>query len=211
MPSKVEKPIIEQLAPLFMTYNFEWLPQLNQFRCSGNYGFQNIIITVNEPSPELVDIKLGTRIEMVERLAHQFTTGLSLFQEHSNTLIASMGEILEQPYFLYEINDEAEIGKICREIESFMLDKGFPLLEKYTKVNQLDRLFNEYPHQKLVYTYHYFNRCLRGIVLARISGREDFSKLVEIYRAELLKKNTAPQLVERYDQLAVFLEAFSLN
>ncbi|MEK6475900.1 hypothetical protein WJR50_00145 [Catalinimonas sp. 4WD22] len=210
MMTDAEKLIVKELNPFFRNKEYQWLQHLQQFRKLRKNGFHNILINV-KGYPSLIDVKLGVRIEMVEQLAYQFTTGLSDYQVHSNTLMIKMGELIDQPHLRFEAKHEEDIKAAALQIMGFMQTKGFAFLEEHSEVNRLDKLFNDNPYHKLIYTYNAYNRCLRGIVLARLAGRRDFQELVNIYRKSLLKKNTPPQLMEKYDKLSKFLKNFSLN
>jgi hypothetical protein len=159
----------------------------------------------------LVEINIGTRIDLVEELAYQFTTGLRSFQENSNTLITSMGRIMQQPYFRFEVHQSVDIREVAEQIKAFMETQGFDFLEKYSTISELDKLFNDKPREKLPYAYNHLNRCLRGIVLARMADRKDFPAIAATYRNTLLKSSTAPPLLEKYDKLVNHLKTFSFN
>jgi hypothetical protein len=208
---QIENQLFERLEPFFKAYEFMLLRHLYQFRKQTENGFQNVILSVSGSQPVLVEVNLGTRINMVEELAYQFTTGLDVFQENSNTLITSLGRIVNDPYKRFEANHEADVPAIADSIREFMLQQGFAFLEKYSRVKEMDALFNASPDDRLPYAYNHLNRCLRGIVLARIAGRRDFPALVATYRRTLERSSTAPPLLEKYDRLAHYLKTFSIN
>lgn len=209
--SEAEQVVINELRPFFMAYDYSWIPHYQQFRRLTSNGFHNLLINIKGDKPQLVDIKLGCRIDMVEDLVYQFTTGLLGYQEHSNTFIASLGEIIGQSYFKYEISDKQEAVTVSEAIKGFMLSKGLDFIEQHSSVQSLDKLFNDQPTQKLPYATHPLNRCLRGIVLARLAERKDFIGLVAIYRRALVISKTAPPLLEKYDRLCHYLKSFSFN
>lgn len=210
MMTDAEKLIVEELNPFFKNKEYQWLQHQQQFRKLRKNGFHNILINV-KGCPGLIDVKLGVRLDLVEQLAYQFTTGLSGYQAHSNTLIIKMGELMGQPHLRFEAKHEEDIQEAALQIIGFMQTRGFAFLEEHSAVDRLDKLFNEHPEQKLKYAHNEFNRCLRGIVLARLAGRKDWQGLIAIYRRSLQKKNTAPQLMENYEKLSRFLKYFSLN
>lgn len=210
MMTDAEKLIVNELSPFFKNKEYQWLQHLQQFRKLRKNGFHNILINV-KGYPGLIDVKLGVRLDVVEQLAYQFTTGLSGYQAHSNTLMVKMGELIGQPHLRFEVKHEEDIQEAALQIIGFMQTRGFAFLEDHSEVNCLDKLFNEHPDQKLKYGHNEFNRCLRGVVLARLAGRKDFQELAITYRHSLQKRNTAPQLMEKYDKLSEFLKYFSLN
>jgi hypothetical protein len=211
MPKDVENKLLEYLQPVFEKQNFKLMKHLHQFRKTTANGFLNTIVSVSGREPVLVEINIGTRIDLVEELAYQFTTGLRSFQENSNTLITSMGRIMQQPYFRFEVHQSVDIREVAEQIKAFMETQGFDFLEKYSTISELDKLFNDKPREKLPYAYNHLNRCLRGIVLARMADRKDFPAIAATYRNTLLKSSTAPPLLEKYDKLVNHLKTFSFN
>lgn len=211
MPNVVEKRLLMLLQPIFEAKGFQLMKHLHQFRKKTDGGFQNIIISVSGSEPVLVEINIGTRVDLVEELAYQFTTGLRSFQENSNTLITSMGRIIQQPYFRFEVTRTDDVQEVADRICGFMQEQGFGFLDKYTTISELDKLFNDNPREKLPYAYNHLNRCLRGIVLARMADRKDFPAIAATYRNTLVKSSTAPPLLEKYDKLVNHLKTFSFN
>ena len=211
MPENVEKRLLELLKPFFEKQGFHLLTNLHQYRKATSSGFQNIILSVSGREPVLVEVNIGTRIDLVEELAYQFTTGLRSYQQDSNTLVTSIGRIMQQPYFRFEINQADDVTTVADKICNFMQEQGFGFLEKYSTISALDQLFNDKPREKLPYAYNHMNRCLRGIVLARMADRRDFTAIAATYRNTLVKSSTAPPLLEKYDKLVNHLKTFSFN
>ena len=211
MITGVEKQLTDRLQPYFEEEGFKAIKHLHQFRRPTRNGFQNVILSVSGRDPVVIEVNIGTRIDLVEKLAYQFTTGLQGYQEDSNTLVTSIGRILDQPYFRFQVSQPEDIQQTADRIIGFMKETGLEFLQQYSKIRELDTLFNDKPRQKLPYAYNHLNRCLRGIVLARLAERKDFPALAATYRATLVKSSTAPPLLERYDKLVSHLKIFSFN
>ncbi len=211
MELDLEKALIDMLTPFFVTNHFAWSIDGKQFRRATKAGFQCVFLSLIKPLPMVAEIKLGIRIDAVESLVYQFTTGLAMHQYQSNTFIASLGEILEEPYLRYEVAKEAEIQAVAEKIENFMTKTGFHFLKGHDDIYKLEKTFNKNPDKKWTYAYNDYHRCLRGIVLAKITGNREFISLIATYRRRLVKQGTATKLIEKYDKLAAFLKNFSFN
>lgn len=211
MSESVEMMLFKQLRPFFERYNYDLLLPKKQFRKPTKLGFHNAIISVSGSKPCLVEVNIGVRLDMVEELAYQFTTGLSGYQQDSNTLITSLGRIIGEPYKRFEAEEAEAVKKAAREITDLMVSEGFYFLEKYDSIKALDQLLNKDPTQKSPFIYNNLHRCLRGVVIARLAENRNFNSLVATYRRSLVRNSTAPQLLDKYDRLVSYLKSFSIN
>jgi hypothetical protein len=216
MEQSVSSAIFDRLSPFFKSYEYEYLPQLIQFRKQMPQGFANVIISVSEYDDKaIVETTLGTRIHAVEEMVYKFTTGNSGFAADSNTCIVTVGKLLGMPYERPQIrlneNYERDIKQYCDWMEHFFCDIAFNLLERLSNAVQCDEEFNDKPEEPCLYIHNKIHRCLRGIVLAKIVHREDFLKLVASYTKELEHLHAPKSSRANFQRLAVYLKTMSLN
>ena len=211
MAREVEQLLAESLYPFLSPYDFEAEYASCQFRRKDDRGFSSIIISTGGTLPALVELHLGIRLDLVEQLAYQFTSGLAEYGPHSTTLITSAGRILGQPYHRFSLDRLSDVSQIATQIRQFMLEYGFAFLEKYRRIEALDELFNATPHEKSPYFTHRLHRSLRGIILGKLVDRPHWERLVTGYRAQLTLHGTPEPMMHNYDRLADYLRAFSIN
>ncbi|MFP4089943.1 MAG: hypothetical protein ACLFUB_10150 [Cyclobacteriaceae bacterium] len=211
MSESVEMLLFKELRPFFERYDFYLLLPKKQFRKQTKLGFHNVIISVSGSKPCLIEVNIGVRLDLVEELAYQFTTGLSGYQRDSNTLVTSLGRIIGDPYKRFEAEDHVSVKKAARDIADLMVSEGFYFQEKYDSIKALDQLVNKEPTKKNPFIYNNLHRCLRGVVIARLAENKNFNSLVATYRRSLVRSSTAPPLLERYDKLVNYLKSFSVN
>jgi len=204
--------IFTPLIPFFAEAGFTYLPTLKQFRKEQPNGFRTVVISISHyENSSVVEAHLGIRLESVEQMAFQFTMGLTGFQQDSHTLITSIGRLKDKKYERYSIAQVEEAEQAIRAIQHFMQQDGFGFLEKYSSAKALDCLFNEQPDEPLSLVYNNFNRCLRGVVLAHLTHRENFEALIQTYLHELRATATPPPLQDRFIRLVQFLSSYSPN
>lgn len=211
MAITIREELLKRLSRYFSAYRYSLLIAQNQFRKTTDHGFHNVILSTGNEFPALATLHLGIRLDMVERLVYQFTSGLAEYSPHSTTLITSAGRVLGQPYHEYSIEKAADINAVTREMEYFMESEGFIFLEKHGRVQSLNELFNDEPEKKSPYLTNELHRSLRGIILAKLTHRSNWPQLVATYRAQLTQRGTPEQLMQSYDQLANYLRTFSVN
>jgi len=204
--------IFTPLIPFFAKAEFTYLPALKQFRKDMPNGFQNVVISISHyENSSVVEAHLGIRLESVEQMAFQFTMGLTGFQQDSHTLITSIGRLKDKKYERYSVAQAEEAQRATSAIQTYMQQHGFEFLNNYSSANALDCLFNEQPDEPLSLVYNNFNRCLRGVVLAHLTHRENFEELVQTYLHELRATATPQQLQDRFIRLVQFLSSYSPN
>ena len=211
MPKSLNQSLLGQLEGFFSVHNYVSVPLYQQFRKSHSGGFIATVISAGNAWPSFAELHLGIRVDLVEQLAYQFTSGLAEYGPHSTTLITSAGRVLGQPYFRYSLERPSDIAATVEQMKQFMDSEGFGFLEKYQRIDALDNLFNDEPHEKSPYLTNQSNRSLRGIILAKLAQREDWPQLVIGYRAQLTLRGTPGPMMQRYDRLTDYLINFSVN
>ncbi len=193
---------------------FELLPAKQQFRKQGAHGFQNIIPTLStyqQVQETLVEFNLGVRLDIVEDLVNQFTQHLVDFQSDTNTLLTSMGRLLDKPFLRFKIKNEADIKQICEDFTQFMTQQGFKFLANISKLTYLEQLTNQNPEQVHPYFYNNYHRCLKGITLARLNHSDNFERLAQVYKQQLIRRNAPPVQQNNFKKLCNYLSTFSVN
>lgn len=208
---KMNDPRVElqnQLSTRLASYGFQELPSVSQFRRTTETGFHNVVLSVGKAQPVIAELQLGIRLDIVERLAYQFTTGLSDYGSHSTTLLVSTGHLLGQPYQRYVIEDPTEVAAVARAMSNAVESVGLDFFHRYNSIVALDELYNGGNSR---WVPHLVHRSLRGIILAKLAQRADWSTLVVNYRAQLQQRGTPEMLMDRYERLAAYLHHFSVN
>lgn len=199
------------LEDYFLSQSFLAIPTLQQFRKATAQGFITVIVSAPAPWPTLAELHLGVRINLVETLVYQFTNGLAGYSKHSTTLITSSGNILDDPYQRYAVENERATPNVVQQMRDFMEQLGFAFLERHNSVMMLDNLYNDTPEQQSPFLPNLFHRALRGIALAKLAQRPGWLDLVHVYRTALTARSTPLALLAQYDQLAHYLRTFSVN
>ncbi len=193
---------------------FELLLAKQQFRKQGAHGFQNIIPTLSTYEQEqetLVEFNLGVRLDIVEDLVNQFTQHLVDFQPDTNTLLTSMGRLLDKPFMRFKIKNESDVQQVAQNFMQFMEQQGFKSLNSFSKLPYLEQLTNQNPEQAHPYYYNNYHRCLKGLTLARLNQRIDFETLAKIYQQQLVRRNAPPVQQNNFKKLHHYLSHFSVN
>ncbi len=211
-PHVDEDSFFARMSPFFARFDYQVHRGYQQFRKPIDGGFLNVIYSFSHyEDATWLEVHLGVRIDLVETLAFQFTTGLRGFQHESNTLVTSLGRLRQQPYFRYKMSDEKQVSHAQRDIQDYLVEEGFAWLDHLADLSLLERLFNAQPDAPNPYCYNQAHRAIRGLVLSRVVGRSDFAALRQAYAQQLAGARVGPAMLEKYQRLATFLDTFSLN
>ena len=211
MSTTLSQSLINSLTDFFTAHDFVPLEAYHQFKKEHEGGFSNVIISVGNSLPALAELHVGIRLNLVEQLAYQFTSGLTEYSPHSTTFITSAGRILNQPYHRYPLERPSDIELVAEQMKQFMHFYGFDFITRYQGIRPLDELFNAEPYGKSLYFTNRLHRSLRGIILAKLTHRDHWPRLVIGYRAQLTLRGTPEPMMRSYDRLVDYLRTFSVN
>lgn len=204
--------LLEQLKSFLAARDFFFLPEWNQFRRLTPAGFQSVIISWS-PYEDLsvLEVHLGIRHDAVENIAFPFTNGLPGFQQNSMTVVTPLSKLFGEPYQRFGVQTEEDVLKASQEILNRLSTRGVSFLEKYSRLEAVDTLFNAQPSEPIPLIHNQVHRCLRAIAIARLSLRRDFESLGGFYRRQL-KNLCAPEpIIDRYERLLLYLRSYSHN
>jgi hypothetical protein len=201
--------LLDQLKTQLAPRRFHHLPQLSQYRKVTESGFYCVVLSAGGAAPPVIaEVQLGIRLNIVEQLAYQFTTGSDAYGPHSTTLLVSMGQLQSQPYQRYVLEKPTDVPRVASVMNNFIASEGLDFFHCYDSIAALDELYNGTDTRWLPHLGH---RSLRGIILAKLAHRPNWSALVAHYREQLQRRGTPEAIIKRYEQLAAYLHHFSVN
>ncbi len=212
MSSLVLESLAEQLTSILKESDFNWNPAFSQFRKKTNTGFQCVILSVSDYEDlSIYEPHFGIRFDKVEELAFPYTNGLRGFQKDSMTLVVSAAKLLQAPFFRLEIADQEDVLQASKKTMELFEQKGLPFFKNHQSLSQMDKLFNASPDHPVPFVNNAIHRCIRGMVIARLNGRNDLPALADQYR-HTLQNQFAPEVTKRkFEELVTFLTHYAEN
>lgn len=204
--------IQEELKKRLVERDYFFMPQLNQFRRVTPTGFQSIILNwIPGEDVQVLEVYLAVRHDAVEDLAEPFTSGLPEVQSSNFTLFTPLGNLFEQAVQRFNIYSEEDILPVVAALQKGILSRGISFLERYTRLENIDNLYNSDPNSPFAFLNSHLHRCMRAIAIARLSLRPDFELLAASYREQLNQLGVTEMVLDRYDRLWRFLRTYSMN
>lgn len=207
-----EHQLQDLLLPFFEERNFKLLRGLRQFQKVTSYGFLNVILS---PSVQdgclIVEINTGYRFDMVEDLANQFYPHLKGFRPFTNTLIANIGKLKNEQYFRYELSLHEDMAILVQDIQSDLECFVLPFLDQVKNIYDLDRMLNNEPLHRCPWIHNQNQRCIKGLIAAKMSGNSEFHNLYVIYLRFMDNAGAPKVILDAFNTLYKHLSSVSLN
>lgn len=211
-PDSLKEAIVHALQPYLAPKGFLYLPKWEQYRKPTPSGFQSVIVALAPYEDlSLLEVHLGIRQDSVENLAYPFTNGLMGFQDNNMTLVTPLAKLHGHAFQRFEVRQPADGARAAQEILDQLEKGGLRFLDKYSRLEEMCSLFNRHPKHPLPLVHNQINRCLRGLVLARLNHRSDFEELGAIYRERLQVLRAPEAAVQKFDRLRNYLRSYSVN
>jgi hypothetical protein len=212
LPFKISKiQIYKELAPIFKKYGFEPLPEMWQFRQKTERGFNCFILSIQTYDHEaIVELHLGSRINIVEDFALKYMQLLKEFGPNAMTMIISEGRFKEKRFLRHHIKDEVELVLLKSQFEVFVQEQALPSLELWQDIENLNTIFNEDPLENQFF-YNQYYRAIRGLILNRFVGDERYVILKEMYQEVLSKLDISDHQNAAFDKLTLILDGYHPN
>jgi hypothetical protein len=189
---------------------YVYLPQFNQFRRLTPAGFQSVILNWTPHQDAcILEVQLGIRHDAVEDIASPFTNGLTGFQAQSLTLVTPMAKLYDEPSQRFTLRNAQDAQAAAEAIAERLFSRGVGFLEKYSRLEAVDSLFNAKPAEPVSFVHNQFHRCLKALAIARLNFRADFERLAVAYRVQLQNIGASEVVLERYDRLLRYLRTYA--
>ncbi len=187
-------------------------PKGLQYKKVFSGGFQSCIFSILKHEQAFwVEMSIGVRIDIVEKIANQFTLVLKDFQEESHTILSTYGRITGQPYFRFKVENKEDLGRACEKMGDFLEEIGLDFMEDNSQIKAIDRLINRHPEKPSRFIYNESHRCIKGIIVAQMAQNPQLKTLIRAYHVVLQKHSLRDKMLPQYLKLVKYLSAFSVN
>lgn len=138
-----------------------------------------------------VEPEMGIRSEIVERIFHQTSTFLPKYQSGTSTIGSSLANIERADLKLYTsvIATDEDLQIAALKLLALFDDKALPFFRHYGNLQAIDHLLNDRPYEHTPLCAYGISRETRGLIVARLVGRSNYSELEAYYRSRILKLN----------------------
>ncbi len=212
--SEIQIRIQQALSPLLEANGFAYVehPKYLQFRKVFEGGFQSCLFTVLEHETVFwIELSVGVRVEIVEKLANQFTLTLKDYHKDSHTILTTYGRIMGNPYYRFKVESEEDLDVACEKMQMFLEEIAFDFMLDNSRISNIDKLINRYPEKPSRFIYNDSHRCIKGVIVAQMAQNPQLNTLIKAYYIVLQKHPLRDKMLPQYQKLVKYLRAFSVN
>jgi hypothetical protein len=151
---------------------------------------------------------VGVRIERVEAIFHETSGFEPRYQNDTPTIGSAVGNITAGDNRACEflLEDSCGLSSVAENIVDVFERIGLPYFDRFSSISAIDRELNSDPTKRTPNRVLPWLRCSTGVIVAKLSGRADYGKLVEIY-LDALRKSDKGFYLKRFEALLRSLES----
>lgn len=175
--SAVTAGLRQRLSPYSVTYivdNYLYVSRVGEFTSQ----FQ--IIFVEKHDRLALEPCVGIRSDEVEAVFHRWS-GFSTKDATNTATIGGMFETLFERQFSVEIHSDRDVHSAAQVLEEWYIDWAVPYFTTFNSVPRIDAILNEEPWQFCKHIANDHFRACKGLIVAKLCGRENFEALFAIY------------------------------
>lgn len=128
---------------------------------------------------------VGVRFEAVEQIFHKTSTFEPEFQKDTDTVGVNLWHIHGKDGYQLPVHDESDVTPVVDRILEIFRNVAVPYFSEFSDLKAVDVAVNDHPQQKCVHRVMPSLRCSTGVIVARLTGRDDYDALVATYREQL--------------------------
>lgn len=131
----------------------------------------------------------GIRFDEIENLFHQTSGFEPAYQSDTHTIGVDFWRIYGTDGYDIPFREEADVTTVASQLLTIFREKAQPYFEQFSTVAAVDVALNDQPNEPCIHGGMPSNRCSRGVIVAKLTGRKNYDELVSIYRSILIKDN----------------------
>ena len=131
----------------------------------------------------------GVRFDEVEEIFHQTSGFERAFQSDTHTVGIDFWRIWGTEGYDIPLQEDADVTAVVSRLLTIFQEKALPYYEQFHDLPSVDAALNDQPNEPSVHCGMPSNRCSKGIIVAKLTGRANYDELVSIYRSTLKLDN----------------------
>lgn len=127
---------------------------------------------------------IGVRWDAVESIFHR-TSGFTEGRKATDTVGVHLRNVYGGAGYHLILRSESDIAKATSRLLDIFHMHAEPYYERYTTLAEVDCSLNDRPREKAVHTIASLDRCCKGLIVAKLVGRDNYDELVSVYREKM--------------------------
>jgi hypothetical protein len=151
---------------------------------------------------------VGVRIDRIEDIFHKSSRFEPKYQSDTATIGASVGRLIadDSRACQFIITSPDEVPRIAAELVGVFHKYALPYFTRFDSVYEIDAELNNRPTKGTPHRVATWLRCATGAIVAKLVGRPDYKRLIDVY-TDVMRKSDKGFYLGRFQDLVASLEA----
>jgi len=208
---ELKEKITKEFGEKIINDGFSYNKANNEFKCgNGNFIYFFSIEQVAWSHSYSIDVHLYVSQKQIELILEKIVGK----RRHKMTLGQTVERIYKSPDGRKIINgnltiwirQDEDIEAAIESLGWYYMDIAKPYFEKYQTLQSIDHIINNPPfnHCPADVGGSFDNRCMKGLIVARLVNNPNYQKLLDIYD-EAIKETMSTESIENYYKVREYL------
>lgn len=203
--SELKKLFLDELQKQLEPYNFHLVRATDWFARKKENITQVFQVSFHNSSAGFgIILGLGIRIHKVEKIYHEACNVEKTFRSHTLTINPALRDISKDVEYEYSLEDLNDINPLIKNLVKVFREVALPIFENNSSLKAIDKFLNDEPEKENLF-YGTYLRQYYGIITAKLTNREDYKYLTELYRKQL-REIADDFYIENYENILALLE-----
>ncbi len=122
---------------------------------------------------------------------------------------ANIDSYFNELNYSYKITTQEDIIEWGKIVKKFYEEYVVPFFEKYNTLDSIDKLLNDHPTEKVIYSSDLGWRIIKGLIVAKLNVNPKYNELRDYYKSEVESKFQGYFMYEKCMKIILFLDSHS--
>jgi hypothetical protein len=189
---ELKSAVFRALAPGFDSCGFVQHKSKEWFIKSNQHAIEMFLVTCLDAKPGIrITPSVAIRINRVEELFHKISRFETKYQKDTPTMGTTLRELLDADTefdFRFVVSIAADVPRVVPQLLQLFREHALPYYEGFSSVQVIDWELNSNPTERTMHCGGLpFFRCSKGMIVAKLVGRQNYDELAAIYSDRMSK------------------------
>jgi hypothetical protein len=143
---------------------------------------------------------VSVRFEEVERIFHKTSGFEPEYQKDTPTVGIDLWSVYGKDGYQMPLKQEADLETVASRVLTIFQEKAQPYFSQFSTLAAVDSAINDQPRERCIHGGLPWRRCSTGLIVAKLTGRQNYNELVSIY-CEIVRKDAGGYYLPRFEAL----------
>ncbi len=132
---------------------------------------------------------VGLGVLPIQKVSFVIVEGTTIIpNDYGSTLGVRIADYFGEVNYNYKIRTQEDIIAWGKIVKKFYEEYVVPFFEKYNTLDSIDKLLNDHPTEKVIYSSDLGWRIIKGLIVAKLNVNPKYNELRDYYKSEVESK-----------------------